>query len=159
LLRRAKLAFKDRAKTVASPCEANSSGEAIPAWSTTKKVTFKASPKAFQPKQANFQPPRVSMLDWLSPANTDLREFSNNKRKLCFEESVHVSPSQCRQAGCQLVTVYSVYFCLGMFGHIYCIIILTFLHSFCVLLNRLQKQRHTFVLKREDATLLHWLKM
>jgi len=37
LLRRAKLTFKGRAKIVASPCEANSSSEAIPASLTAKK--------------------------------------------------------------------------------------------------------------------------
>ena len=62
MLRKVKLSFKGKAKTVTSPCEANSSGEAILASSTAKKATFKARPRAFQPKQANSQLLRVSVL-------------------------------------------------------------------------------------------------
>jgi len=93
LLCRAKLTFKGRAKIVTSPCKANSSSEAILASPTAKKTIFKARPRAFQHKKANCPPPRVSVLDRLSPTNTDLQEFLNHKRKLCSKESVHVSPS------------------------------------------------------------------
>ena len=64
LLSKAKLAFKGRAKTIASPCEVTLSGETILASPTAKKA-FKAKPKASQPKGANFQSPRVSVLDHL----------------------------------------------------------------------------------------------
>ena len=68
--------------------------------------------KTSQPKRASFQSPRVSVLDRLGPINTYLRDYLNNKWKLRSEEPVHISSSQCGQAGCQLVTVHFVYCCL-----------------------------------------------
>jgi len=47
---RAKLAFKGRAKTVASPCEATFSGEAILASPIAQKKVFKVKPRVSQPK-------------------------------------------------------------------------------------------------------------
>ena len=78
-MHKTKFAFKGRAKAVASLYEVTFSGEAILASPTAKKAIFKARPRSFQPKQANSQPHRVSMLDRLSPINTDLREFLNHK--------------------------------------------------------------------------------
>ena len=92
-------------------CEASSQGEAIQASPTVKK----AKPKAFQPKRAKFQLHRVFVLDQLGPANIDLRDYLSNKRKLHSKDTIHVSPSQCEQAGCQLVTMHSVHCCLGLF--------------------------------------------
>jgi len=90
----AKLAFKGRAKTVVSPCEATLSGEAILASPIAKKIAIcKAKPKASQPKGASFQSPRVSVLDQLGPVNTDSRDYLSIKRKLLSEKSVHISPS------------------------------------------------------------------
>ena len=98
--------------SVASLYEATSSGEAILASPSAKKAIFKTRPKDFLPKQANSQP--LESLDGsVKPANTDLWEFLNHKWKLRSEESVHVSPSQCGQAGCQLVTVHSIHYYLG----------------------------------------------
>jgi len=48
---KAKLAFKGRAKTVASPCEATLSGEARIASPIAKKKVFKAKPKVSQPSK------------------------------------------------------------------------------------------------------------
>jgi len=87
---RAKLASTGRAKATASPCEANSSGEAILALSTTMKLAFKAKPRVFQPKKANIQPPQFSVLDHLDPANIDLREYLSNKRKFHPDEPIHI---------------------------------------------------------------------
>jgi len=98
---------------IASPCEANLHGKAILASPTSIRRASKVKPKAFQPKKANFQPLRVSVLDHLGPANTYMRENLSSKRKLHSEESVHVSPSQCRQVGYQLVIVHFVLCCLG----------------------------------------------
>ena len=63
---KAKLTSKGKAKTVASPYEATLSGETILASPITKKKAFKAKPKASQIKRANFQSPRVSVMDRLS---------------------------------------------------------------------------------------------
>ena len=73
--------------------EVKSHGEAILGSSITKNKVFKANPKAFQPKRANFQSLRVSVLDRLGPVNTDLRDYLSNKQKLHSEESIHVPPS------------------------------------------------------------------
>jgi len=100
---RVKLASKGRAKI----------GEAILVSPITKKKTFKTKPKASQPKGANFQSPQASVMNRLGLVNTDLRDYLSNKRKLRSEEPVHISSSQCGQAGCQLVTVHSVHCCLG----------------------------------------------
>jgi len=69
-------------------------------------------PIAFQPKQAGSQPPWVSVLDRLSPANTDLWEFLSNKRKLRSEKPVHILSSQC---GHRMPTseIHFVHYCLG----------------------------------------------
>ena len=99
----------------ASPCEAKSSGEANLASPTTKKKAFKAKHMAFQPMRANFQSPRVPMLDQLGPTNTDLRDYLRNKPKHHSEKPVFISPSKCRQVGCQLVAVYSVTVIWGQF--------------------------------------------
>jgi len=55
--------------------------------------------------------------------NPDLRYCLSNKRKFCSEEPVDISPSQCRQVGCQFVTVHSVQCCLGSIpiAYYYCI--------------------------------------
>jgi len=55
LCNRAKLAFKGRAKTVASPCEATLSGKSILASPIAQKKVFKAKPRVSQPLQANIQ--------------------------------------------------------------------------------------------------------
>ena len=47
---KAKLAFKGKAKLVASPCKAILSGEAILTSPIAKKKAFKAKPRASQPK-------------------------------------------------------------------------------------------------------------
>ena len=54
LLWGAKLTSTGRAKATASPREANSSGEAILASSTTKKPAFKAKPRVFQSKKTKI---------------------------------------------------------------------------------------------------------
>jgi len=105
---KAKLTSKGRAKT-SSLCEATLSGEAILPSPIAKRKAFKAKPRASQSKEASFQSSRVSVLDRLGPVNTDLRDYLSNKRKLRLEEPVHISSSQCGQAGCQLVTVYSIH--------------------------------------------------
>ena len=71
----------------------------------TDKVISK-SPKKRSLKARGLQPdqPRVSL------ANTDLREFLTNKRKL---ELLHTSPSCCEHMVCQLVMVHSVHWRLG----------------------------------------------
>jgi len=55
------------------------------------------------------------MLDQLDLGNSDLRDYLSNKQKVHSEEPVYILPSQCGQAGCQLVTMYSVHCCLGSF--------------------------------------------
>jgi len=72
---KAKLAFKGRAKTVALPYKATLLGEAILASFIAQKKVFKAKPRVSQPKQANIQFFRVSMLDQLDPGNTNLRDY------------------------------------------------------------------------------------
>ena len=109
-----KLVSKGRVKIAASPCEPTLSGEAILVSPIARRKAFKTKPKASQPKGASFQSSRVSVLDQLGPINTDLRDYLSNKRKLCFEKLVHISPSQCGQVGCQLDTVHSVHYCLGI---------------------------------------------
>jgi len=52
------------------------------------------------------QSKRVSELNHLSPAGSDLREFLTSKRK---SESFRTSSSCCQQVGCQWVTVHSVH--------------------------------------------------
>jgi len=110
---RAKLTFKGRAKTIASSCKATLSGETILASPIAKKKVLKAKPRVSQQKQANIQFSRVSVLDQLDAGNTDLRDYLSNKRKLHSEETVHISPAQCRQVRCQPVKVHSVHCCLG----------------------------------------------
>ena len=51
---RAKLGFKDKAKTVSLPYEATLLGEAILPLPIAKKKLFKAKPRVSQPKQANI---------------------------------------------------------------------------------------------------------
>ena len=111
--RKAKLISKGRAKTVALPCKVTLSGESILASPIAERKAFKAKPRASQPKGVSFQSSRVSVLDRLGPVNTDLRDYLSNKQKLRLEEPVHISSSQCGQAGCQLVTVHSIHYCLG----------------------------------------------
>ena len=79
LCNRAKLAFKYRAKTVASPCETTLLGEAILASPIAQKKVFKAKPRVSQPKQANILFPRVSVLDQLDPGNANLWDYLSNK--------------------------------------------------------------------------------
>jgi len=50
---------------------------------------------ASQCKGANFQSPRVSVMDQLGLINADLRDYLSNKQKLRFEELVHILLSQC----------------------------------------------------------------
>jgi len=99
---KAKSASKGRIKIVASSCEATLSGEIILASPVAKKKAFKAKPRASRSKGASFLSSRVSVLDRLSPVNTDLRDYLRNKRKLHLEESVHISLSHCGQAGVNL---------------------------------------------------------
>ena len=73
-------------KAVTSPCEATLPGEAILTSPIAKKKAFKAKSKASQPTRADFQSPRVSVMDWLGPVNADLRDYLNNKRKLLSDE-------------------------------------------------------------------------
>jgi len=54
LRNRAKLAFKGRAKKIASPCKATLSGETILAQPITKKKVLKAKLGISQPKRANI---------------------------------------------------------------------------------------------------------
>jgi len=68
-----KLASTGRAKATAH--KVNSSVEVILASPTARKPAFKTKLMAFQPKKANIQPPRVSVLDHLSPAIIDLQEY------------------------------------------------------------------------------------
>jgi len=65
----------------AMPCEAESGSGAILASPSTKKKDLKAKPRVSQSKWANIQFPRVSVLDWLDPDNTDLWDYLSNKRK------------------------------------------------------------------------------
>ena len=51
---KAKLTFKGRAKTVASPCKATLLGEAILASPIAQKKVLKAKPRVSQPKQVNI---------------------------------------------------------------------------------------------------------
>ena len=48
----------------------------------------------------------------LGPLNSnhvlDLREYLSSKRKLCSNEITDISPSQCGQVGCKLVTIHYV---------------------------------------------------
>jgi len=99
-------------KAELKPCEATLLSEAILTSPIAKRKAFKAKPRASQPKGTSFQSSRVSVLDRLGPINTDLRNYLSNKRKLRSEKLVHISPSQCGQARCQLVTVHSVHYCL-----------------------------------------------
>ena len=78
-LHRARFASKGRTKAVTSPRKATPPGEAILASPIAKRKVFKARPKASQPNRANFQSPRVSMMDRLGPVNTDLRDYLSNK--------------------------------------------------------------------------------
>ena len=114
----ASFAFSSEAKASyansASPCEAQSYSEAILTSPETKKKAFKARRRVFQPKRATIQSPQVSVLDRLGPVNTDMRVYLNNKKKFRSEEPVHISPSQYRQAGYQLMIVHSVHCCLGL---------------------------------------------
>ena len=57
LYSKAKLAFKDRGKTAASPCEATLLEKAILASPIPKKKALKAKLKVSQPKRANIQFP------------------------------------------------------------------------------------------------------
>ena len=100
-------------KAVASPCKATLPGEAILTSPIAKRKAFKAKSKASQPKRANFQSPRVSVMYRLGPVNTDLRDYLSNKRKLRSDEPAHISLSQCGQERCQLVTVHSIHCWLG----------------------------------------------
>ena len=70
-------------------------------------------PRTSQPKEVSYQSPRVSTLDRLGLVNIDLRDYLSNKQKLRSEETIHISPSQCGQAGYQLVMVHSIHYCLG----------------------------------------------
>jgi len=72
---KAKLAIKGSAKTG----EATLSGEAILDSAIAQKKVFKAKPRVSQPKQANIQFPRVSVLDQLDPGNANLRDYLSNK--------------------------------------------------------------------------------
>ena len=76
---KATLAFKGRAKTVASPCEATLSGETILASPIAKKKALKAKPRASQPKRANIQFLRVSVWNQLDLGNINLRDYLSNK--------------------------------------------------------------------------------
>jgi len=76
---RSKAKLASKGKIVASPCEAIISGKAILASPVTKKKAFKVKLKASQLKRANFQSPRVSVMDQLGPTNTDLRDYLSNK--------------------------------------------------------------------------------
>ena len=107
----AKLALGGGAKKLASLSEANTTGEVVLTSHIVKKRSFNT--KALQHEQPSTRPPQVSILDRLSSINPDLQEFLTDKRKFCCEELSHTSPSHCEQAGCQLVTVHSVYCRLG----------------------------------------------
>jgi len=48
----------------------------------TRKKALNAKLKVSQPKVANIKSPGVSVMDRLVPANTDLRDYLSNKRKL-----------------------------------------------------------------------------
>ena len=85
-----------------------------PARKSAFKAKSRAKPKTFQPIRANFQPSRVCVLNRLGSANNDLQKFLSNKQKSRSEEQVHILPSQCGQAGCQFVSVYSANCCLGL---------------------------------------------
>ena len=76
---RAKFTSKGRTRKVASPCEANPSGEATLALPIVKRKAFKARPKASQPNRANFQSLRVSVMDRFGPLNTNLRNYLSTK--------------------------------------------------------------------------------
>ena len=80
LYKRVKFSSKGRTKAVASPCEATPSGEAILASPMAKRKAFKARPKASQPNRANFQSPRVYVMDPLGPVNTDLRDYLSTSK-------------------------------------------------------------------------------
>ena len=99
---------KELFANLALPCEAKSHNKVI----LTSLETNKKH-RVFQPKRAIIQSPRASVLDRLGPVKIGLREYPSNKQKLCSEKLVHISPSQRRQAGCQLVTVHSVQCYLG----------------------------------------------
>ena len=100
---RAKFASKGRTKIVTSSSEVTLSGEVIfLASPIAKRKAFKARPKASQPNKANFQSPRVSVMDRLGPVNKDLRNCQSTKRKFCLEEPAHISSSQCGQTGVNL---------------------------------------------------------
>ena len=68
---KAKLAFKGRDKTAASPCEAPLSGEAILALLIAQKKALKAKLRVSQPKQVNIQFSRVCIWVQLDPGNAD----------------------------------------------------------------------------------------
>ena len=78
-----------------------------------KRKAFKARPKVSQPNRANFQSPRVSVMDRLGPVNTDLRNYLSTKQKFCSEEPTYISPSQSGQIGYQLMIVHSIHCCPG----------------------------------------------
>ena len=78
---------------IPSPCETSLYIKVILPSSTAIRRTFKAKPKSFQPKKANFWSSRITMLDHLGPANTDMRDYLIKRQKLHYDESVHISLS------------------------------------------------------------------
>jgi hypothetical protein len=84
----------------------------------TKKAFFKArQQRMVAPTTQGVESKPKEVMGRLGLLNSnhspDLREYLSSKRKLRSNEIANVSPSQCEQVGCKLVTVHSVRCCLG----------------------------------------------
>ena len=84
----AKVALAGRAKSLASPSDANTTGEMVIKSPVVRKGRFNA--RVLQPEQPSKRSPQVSALDRLSLVNPDLGVFLTNKQKL---KLLHTSPS------------------------------------------------------------------